>query len=265
MNRDFGHPCFNPGTVKTHGRVHLPVAPRCNIKCKYCDRKTHCANENRPGLAAKVMSPDEALAYLSDVLKREPRISVTGIAGPGDPLYNYETFEMLRLIKKEFPDMILCLSTNGLLLYDTIYNLVDCGVSTLTVTINAVDPYIGEKIYEYVAYEGKTYRGYQAAQLLIEKQLEGIKAAVDNGLLVKINTVAIPGVNTDHVHDIAKTVKKLGVVLMNIMPLIPQGDFSNILPPDCQQLDKMRKESSSIIQQMYHCRQCRADASGLLE
>lgn len=264
MSWDFGHPCFNPGTIKTHGRIHIPVAPRCNIKCRYCDRNAHCANENRPGLAAKVMSPGEALSHVADVLKREPRISVAGIAGPGDPLYNPETFETLELIKDEFPNMILCLSTNGLLLYDSIYRLLKCGVSTLTVTVNAIDPYIGEKIYEYITYKGKTYYGYEAVQLLIKKQLEGIKTAVDNGLLVKINTVVIPGINVDHIHDIAKTVKKLGVMLMNIMPLIPQGEFSHIPPPDCQQIERIRKENSSIIQQMYHCRQCRADASGLL-
>ncbi|MCP2238971.1 hypothetical protein [Thermoanaerobacterium thermosaccharolyticum] len=68
MNKEFntvgfGHPCFNPDAALYHGRIHLPVAPKCNIKCKYCDRKTGCVNENRPGVTTKVMDPYEAILY----------------------------------------------------------------------------------------------------------------------------------------------------------------------------------------------------------
>ncbi|SNX53745.1 radical SAM protein [Thermoanaerobacterium sp. RBIITD] len=261
---DFGHPCFNPDVTKYHGRIHLPVAPKCNIKCKYCDRKTGCINENRPGVTTKVMNPYEALCYTKDILEKESCISVVGIAGPGDPLYNEETFMTFKLISLEFKDMIKCLSTNGLLLSDKLPLLIDCGISTLTVTINAIDPYIGKEIYDYAVYKNIVYKGIDAAKLLIEKQLEGIEAACDNGILVKINTVLIPGINDGHIKEIAQKVKELGIDIMNIMPLISQAELSHIKVPECKELEKVRMENSKIVNQMYHCRQCRADAVGLL-
>ncbi len=44
------HPCYNKAASANWGRLHLPVAPNCNIQCNYCNRKYDCANENRPGV-----------------------------------------------------------------------------------------------------------------------------------------------------------------------------------------------------------------------
>ena len=48
INHDI-HPCFNAKVKGQFGRVHLPVAPKCNILCNYCNRKFDCVNESRPG------------------------------------------------------------------------------------------------------------------------------------------------------------------------------------------------------------------------
>ena len=94
--------------------------------------------------------------------------------------------------------------------------------------------------------------------------MEGIKAAVEAGLVVKINTVLIPTVNENHVVEIAKKINEMGVYIMNIMPLISQGAFSHINPPTTQERTAVQKECEPYVQQMRHCRQCRADAYGLL-
>ena len=44
-----GHQCFSEQAHFAFGRIHIPVAPLCNIKCNYCSRKYDCANENKPG------------------------------------------------------------------------------------------------------------------------------------------------------------------------------------------------------------------------
>jgi len=36
------HPCFREEARGVCGRVHLPVAPQCNVKCNYCDRRYDC-------------------------------------------------------------------------------------------------------------------------------------------------------------------------------------------------------------------------------
>ena len=62
-------------------------------------------NESRPGVTSTVLTPQQALAYLSDVVAKRPEISVMGIAGPGDPFANPdETMETLRLVAETFPE-----------------------------------------------------------------------------------------------------------------------------------------------------------------
>ena len=80
------HPCFSKDAHKKFGRVHLPVAPRCNMQCNFCNRKYDCVNESRPGVTSAVLTPPQALAYLDDVWRAAAKSRVMGIAGPGDPL-----------------------------------------------------------------------------------------------------------------------------------------------------------------------------------
>jgi nitrogen fixation protein NifB len=79
------HPCFNKEMHHKTGRIHLPVAPRCNIQCNYCSRNFDCVNESRPGVTSELLKPKEALVYLENMLEKIKNISVVGIAGPGDP------------------------------------------------------------------------------------------------------------------------------------------------------------------------------------
>ena len=116
MNKDTTrHPCFNKASAGSCGRVHLPVAPKCNIQCNYCNRKYDCVNESRPGVTSGVLKPFQAAEYMDKVLEKEPRITVAGIAGPGDPFANpAETLETMRLLNEKHPGLLFCLSTNGM-------------------------------------------------------------------------------------------------------------------------------------------------------
>ncbi len=258
------HPCYDKNAQHKFGRIHLPVAPACNVQCNFCVREFDCVNESRPGVTSKVLTPKEALEKLREVIEKHPFIKVAGIAGPGDPLANNTTFETFELIGKEFPDLTLCMSTNGLYLPEKLPELVRLGVSTLTVTVNAIDPEIIEKIYSHIVYEGKVLKGIEAAKVMHRQQMAGIKAAVEAGLAVKINTVLIPTINDEHIIDIAKKLKELGVYIMNVMPLINQGAFAHLTPPTTQERAAVQKECEPYVTQMKHCRQCRADAYGLI-
>ncbi|BDV44214.1 nitrogenase molybdenum-iron cofactor biosynthesis radical SAM domain iron-sulfur cluster-binding oxidoreductase [Geotalea uraniireducens] len=261
-----GHPCFG-GNHHKNGRMHLAVAPKCNIKCGYCSRKHDCANESRPGVTSRVLTPAEAIAKVREVMASEllgPIIKVIGIAGPGDPLANEETFETFRLVGEEFPHLIKCMSTNGLLLPESIDRLHDLDLHSLTVTINALDPAVAARIYGHIFYHGKRYSGSEAAEILIANQLEGVKRAADHGMTVKINTVYIPGINEEQIPLIGRRVKELGAFVMNVMPIIPQAELAHIVPPTPEQLELARAANESVIGQFKHCRQCRADAVGLI-
>ncbi|HJJ88590.1 MAG TPA: nitrogenase cofactor biosynthesis protein NifB [Methanocorpusculum sp.] len=258
------HPCYSPKARHSFGRCHVAVAPKCNIQCNYCIRDYDCVNESRPGVTSLVLQPREALDLIDDVVAKMKHIKVVGIAGPGDPLANPETFETLQLVHEKYPETILCISTNGLLLPDKIDKLEKYNVRNITVTLNAIDPKIGEKIYTFVEYEGKKHHGREAAELLLSKQLTGIKEAIKRNMLVKINTVYIPGVNDTHIPEIAKTVGELGVFNFNIIPLIPQYKFKDIIPPTPAEKAHMHELCAPYVRQMRHCQRCRADAVGIL-
>jgi len=63
---------------------------------------------------------------------------------------------------------------------------------------------------------------------------------------------------------VARKIRELGAFVMNVMPLIPQADFAGIVPPTPEELEKVRAANEQIIGQFKHCRQCRADAVGLI-
>lgn len=261
-----GHPCFG-GNHQKNGRMHLAVAPRCNIKCGYCTRRHDCANESRPGVTSRLLTPDEALVRVREVMASPiagPIIKVIGIAGPGDPLANEETFETFRRVKEEFPHLMLCMSTNGLLLPESIDRLHELGLHSLTVTINAVDPEVGAQIYRHVIYHGKHYTGTEGAKILIENQFEGVRRAGELGMTMKINSVLTPGINDSQIPLIAERVKALGAFVMNIMPIIPQAELAHIERPSEEYLAEIRKANEGTIGQFAHCKQCRADAIGLI-
>jgi nitrogen fixation protein NifB len=261
------HPCFDIEARHTHARVHLPVAPKCNIQCNYCNRKYDCVNESRPGVTSSVLGPYQAVEYLKELSKHIENISVIGIAGPGDPFANpQETLETMRLVKKEFPEKIFCLSTNGLNLKPYIDEIAELGVSHVTITINAVDPEITSKIYSWVRYDKKIYRGIDGAKFLMDRQLECIPLLKKKGITVKINSVIVPGINDNHLGEVAQTVKALGADVMNCIPMVPSKEtiFEHMTEPDKGMIFKVRTLAKEHINMMTHCSRCRADAAGLL-
>jgi nitrogen fixation protein NifB len=265
LDSTFDHPCFDAKSCGSTGRIHLPVAPRCDIQCNYCSRKYDCANESRPGVTSRVISPQEAVELVKNAVRLEPRIKVVGIAGPGDPLSNEETFTAMSLVKQEFPHLTLCLSTNGLLLPDNLERLTDTGLDYLTVTVNTLNADTGSRIYSHVTYDGRVLKGIEAAAALLDNQIKGISGAVNKGINVKVNSVLLPGINENEMVSLAQTFRDVGVSVMNIMPLIPQAKFAD-LPPVSPEIQKeIRRECAVYIPQIYHCRQCRADAVGLLD
>ncbi|ACI20612.1 MULTISPECIES: nitrogenase cofactor biosynthesis protein NifB [Thermodesulfovibrio] len=258
------HPCFSERGHERYGRLHLPVAPVCNISCNYCNRNYDCVNESRPGVSSRIITPLEALKRVLVATERD-RISVIGVAGPGDPLANESTFNFFKLVRKEFPNIFLCLSTNGLLLPKKVEVLQDLGIFTVTVTINAINPSTAEKIYAWILYDGKLMKGREASEYLLENQWNGLEMLTDRGFCVKVNSVLIPGVNEREIENIAERARRLKAKVMNIIPLIPNGKMINLQKPSCQVLEDIRKVCEKHIRQIRHCRQCRADAFGSLE
>ena len=265
--RTKSHPCFSCGACATSARLHLPIAPKCNLSCNYCLRKYDCVNESRPGVTTAVLTPAQAFDHFMKVKRDMPNLTVVGIAGPGDTLANpEETFRTLEMIRKEDPNITFCMSTNGLALPEYVEDMKRVGVSHATVTINAVDPVIGAQIYKFAMYRGKKYTGETAAALLLANQMAGLRALSQAGIVSKVNTVLLKGINDGHIPQVVETARELGAVMTNIMQLIPvKGSvFENMPLVSNKELMDMRRSCEHTLKQMYHCKQCRADAVGLL-
>jgi nitrogen fixation protein NifB len=266
MNID-DHPCFNQKAHFHFGRVHLPVAPRCNIQCKFCNRLFDCVNESRPGVTSAVLSPAQAMVYLEEVLRRKPNIRVVGIAGPGDPFANAaQTLETCRQVRTRYPEMMLCVATNGLNLSPYLDELAGLKVSHVTVTVNAVDPVIGARMYAWMRMGKRVIRADQGADILLARQLESIRGLKKRDIIVKVNSIILPGINEDHIEAVARKMNELDVDLFNCMPYYPStgSEFEHLAEPAAETVNAVRKSAGKHVKQMRHCTRCRSDAVGLL-
>ncbi len=272
MARDiFQHPCFNRAARHRFARIHLPVAPACNVQCNFCRREHDCANESRPGVTSALLTPSQALAYLESVVEGTvpiaSPITVVGIAGPGDPFATPEkTLETLRLVRRRYPEMLLCVASNGLAVAPYVDDLAAVEVSHVTLTVNAVDPGVGAKVYAWVRDQKRIYRGTAAAGRLWDRQAEAIRVLKARGITVKINTIIIPGINDDHVVEVARQVASLGADIANCVPLYPVSGtpLAATEPPEREAVAAIRTQVAQYLPIMEHCARCRADAVGLL-
>lgn len=265
------HPCYSEEAHHHYARMHVAVAPACNIQCNYCNRKYDCSNESRPGVVSQKLTPEQAVKKVLAVASEIPQMTVLGVAGPGDSLANpKKTFDTFRMLQETAPDIKLCISTNGLALPDLVDEICQYNIDHVTITINMVDPAVGEKIYPWIFWDHKRMTGYEAAKILHERQMLGLEMLTARGVLTKINSVLIPGINDEHLIEVNREVKKRGAFLHNIMPLISEAEHGTVFGltgqrgPTAQELKAVQDACMGGANLMRHCRQCRADAVGLL-
>ena len=265
------HPCYSEEAHHYFARMHVAVAPACNIQCNYCNRKYDCSNESRPGVVSEKLTPEQAMRKVVAVANEVPQLSVLGIAGPGDACYDWKkTKETFKEISARIPDIKLCLSTNGLALPDHVDEIMDMNIDHVTITINMVDPQVGVAIYPWIFYNHRRWTGLEASQILHERQMLGLEMLAERKILVKVNSVMIPGINDKHLIEVNKVVKAKGAFLHNIMPLISDPahgthfGLTGQRGPGAMELKELQDQLSDGTKLMRHCRQCRADAVGML-
>ena len=270
-NKIQDHPCYSEDAHHYFARMHIAVAPACNIQCHYCNRKYDCSNESRPGVVSEKLNAEQAALKVMAVAAEVPQLSVVGIAGPGDALANAaKTFHTFDMIHAALPHVKLCLSTNGLALPDHVEKIASMGIDHVTITINMVDPEVGAQIYPWIFFRHKRWEGLEAATILHERQMEGLEALTAKGILVKVNSVLIPGINDKHLVAVNKAVRSRGAFLHNVMPLISDPahgthfGLTGQRGPTPPELRAVQDSLGGDAKLMRHCRQCRADAVGFL-
>jgi nitrogen fixation protein NifB len=100
--------------------------------------------------------------------------------------------------------------------------------------------------------------------------LLGLEMLTARGILCKVNSVMIPGINDAHLAEVNRAVKSRGAFLHNIMPLISAPEHGTAFGlagqrgPTERELKALQDECAGEMNMMRHCRQCRADAVGML-
>jgi nitrogen fixation protein NifB len=157
------------------------------------------------------------------------------------------------------------------MLPDYIDRLKELNIDHVTITINMVDPEIGVKIYPWIHWQRKRIKGIEASRILHQRQMESLDLLKEADILCKVNSVMIPGINDKHLVEVNRVIREKGAFLHNIMPLISAPEHGTYFGlngqrgPTPKELKALQDEcADSNMKMMRHCRQCRADAVGLL-
>jgi GTP 3',8-cyclase len=203
------------GFGRTIDYVRISVTDRCNLRCRYC------MAEHMQFLPKRDILTLEEIAELSDIFiaRGVRRIRLTG----GEPLVRRGVGELFRALGSRIGNGLeeLTLTTNGVLLAQFAGLLADSGVQRVNVSLDSRRP----ERFSHVTRGGD-----------LGSVLRGIWAARDAGLKVKINMVALAGLNEDEFEDMLLwcDAEGLDLTLIETMPLgdVEEDRTCHYLPLD---------------------------------
>ncbi|WP_225009054.1 GTP 3',8-cyclase MoaA [Novosphingobium percolationis] len=195
--------------------LRLSVTDRCDLRCAYCMPERM---EFLP--RAEVLTLEElhrlALAFID---RGVTKLRLTG----GEPLVRRDMIELVRALGRKLGDGLeeLTLTTNGTRLAEFAEDLAAAGVRRINVSLDTLDRDTFARL---------------ARRDALPQVLEGIAAAKQAGLRVKLNTVALKGVNEAEIPDLIAWAHAQGhdLTLIEVMPLgeVEQDRFAQYLPLD---------------------------------
>jgi nitrogen fixation protein NifB len=200
---------------RSSGRVHLPVAPKALARVRFSPETP----------LPRALTPERALNWLDYMASEGEAIQVVNLNGPGDPLASPDlTLQTLAALRESYPGLSLCLTTLGLGAAELAAQLAEFGLAHVSILMDAVDPKVAEGIYAWIRPGTKTLPLPEAARLLVEEQAGGIKALVNSGVKVQAKTTVYPGINSEHISEIAEKSSKLGISSMKLFPFLAKDD-----------------------------------------
>lgn len=229
--------------------LQLYVAPSCNMLCNFCSRGSDCiCNGNNPTGLSRPMTPRQAVNWAAMSVAKDNRIKIIKISGPGEPLFNPQTFEVLRRLGSRLPECIKAVSTNGLLLEEKAEELAQLDVKMVDISINAVSYEVMTRLYSKIVLTGNVLAGSQEmARILLEAQLAGLRKCLGYGMAVKINSVYFPGINDEEIPKIAKECMKIGEVSMCIISGFPGGKLTKLRQPTVAEMNDLRNRMGRFV------------------
>lgn len=180
--------------------LRLSVTDRCDLRC------TYCMPEKMTFLPRKDVLTLEELHKLSLAFidRGISKIRITG----GEPLVRRDIMELFRALGRKIGDGLeeLTLTTNGTRLTEFADDLAASGVRRINVSLDTLDTGLFQEL---------------SRRDRLSDVLNGIQAAKEAGLAVKINTVALKGINQQEIPDLVEWAHSHGhdMTLIEVMPL----------------------------------------------
>ena len=186
--------------------IRISVTDRCDFRCVYC------MAEEMTFLPKKDLLTLEELEQVCRTFMSmgTRRIRLTG----GEPLVRRNIIQLIRNLGAEVKSGQLdelTITTNGSQLTKMADDLAEAGVRRLNVSIDTLDAHKFKLITRWGD---------------LDKVLDGMKAARDSGLSIKLNAVALKGVNEDELVDMVAWAGDQGYD-MTIIEVMPMGDIGN--------------------------------------
>jgi nitrogen fixation protein NifB len=215
----FSYSCFSCEALHPGGML-LHLATACNMQCRYCFSERELASKRsleRTGTT--ILTVEAAVGMVDRRIERGVPPSVIEIGGPGETLLLADTYTTLRQLHTSYPELPLSIWTNGVLLPDRLNELVQSGVSRLTISLPAATPGTVENIYEWIVYRGRKYVAREAVDLILQQQWNGLVNAVEAGIVVTVYLASIQGVNEHEVPIVRMRAEEIGADRVVIVPL----------------------------------------------
>lgn len=186
--------------------MRLSITDRCNLRCRYC----------MPDGIKKV--PMTAIMTYEEMIRLcraaseigITRIKITG----GEPLVRLGCPDLIREIKKISGIEQVTMTTNGILMGKMAGELRSSGLDVVNISLDTLDP---AKFKEITGFD------------MLPDVLEGIRAAVDSGMRVKVNSVLEKGVNDDEILDLVSLARKYPVDV-RFIEMMPIGEGRSYAP-----------------------------------
>jgi cyclic pyranopterin phosphate synthase len=175
--------------------LRISVTDRCNFRCVYCMPKEVFGRDYRFLERRELLTFEEierlARAFVTQGVEK---IRITG----GEPLVRRDVERLIELLAA-IPGLDLTLTTNGSLLPQKAKALKEAGLQRVTVSLDSLDDDV--------------FTAMNDVDFPVQRVLEGIDAAADAGLPVKVNMVVKRGVNEDSVLPMARMFRERGHIL----------------------------------------------------
>jgi len=193
--------------------LRLSVTDRCDLRCSYCmpERMTFLPRKD-------VLSLEELHRMaLGFVARGITKIRLTG----GEPLVRRDMLELVRALGRKLGDGLeeLTMTTNATRLAEFADGLAEAGIKRINISLDTLD---------------RTKFAELSRRDSLPQVLEGIQAGKEAGLKIKLNTVALKGINEDEIPEIVSWAHGQGFdsTLIEVMPLgeVEEDRFDHYLP-----------------------------------